>query len=128
MFLKMDNQTVTLLLLALCIVPIAILGVWAIIKSIKVRKAKSLTYKENISHESLDYEQRALFYEAFGGEENVIELTCEMNRITFKTNDINKVDGERLKELGATGVLLVGDLVKVSFGDRAKYVYKLMEK
>ena len=42
--------------------------------------------------------------------------------------DIEKVDGERLKELGATGVLLVGDLVKASFSDRAKYVHKLMEK
>ncbi len=51
-----------------------------------------------------------------------------MNRVTVKTSDINKVDGSRLKELGATGVLLVGDLVKASFGDRAKYIYKLMEK
>lgn len=128
MFLKLDTQTITLLLLALCIIPIAVLGIWAIVKSIKTAKSKNASYKENISHEELDYEQRALFYEAFGGESNVLEISTEMNRITFKTVDINKVDGERLKELGATGVLLVGDLVKVSFGDRAKYVYKLMEK
>ena len=46
----------------------------------------------------------------------------------FRVKDIEKVDGERLKELGATGVPLVGDLVKASFSDRAKYVHKLMEK
>ena len=51
-----------------------------------------------------------------------------MNRITVSVKDIEKVNGERLKELGATGVLLVGDLVKASFSDRAKYVHKLMEK
>lgn len=128
MFLKIDNQAITLILLALCIIPIAILGIWAIVKSVKVRKAKSKEYQENISHEDVDLEQRGIFYEAFGGEENVLEISVEMNRLTIKTVDINKVNGERLKELGATGVLLVGDLVKVSFGDRAKYIYKLMEK
>ena len=51
-----------------------------------------------------------------------------MSRITVKVLDTEKVNGERLKELGATGVLIVGDLIKASYSDRAKYVYKLMEK
>lgn len=128
MFLKIDNQAITLILLALCIIPVAVLGIWAIIKSTKVRKAKNKEYQEHIACEDVDLEQRKVFYDAFGGEDNVLEVSIEMNRVTVKTSDINKVDGSRLKELGATGVLLVGDLVKASFGDRAKYIYKLMEK
>lgn len=128
MFLKIDNQTITLILLALCIIPVAVLGIWAIIKSTKVRKVKNKEYQEHIACEDVDLEQRKIFYDAFGGEDNILEVSIEMNRVTVKTSDINKVDGSRLKELGATGVLLVGDLVKASFGDRAKYIYKLMEK
>ena len=83
---------------------------------------------EKLLSEEKDLEQRKIFFDAYGGEENVNSVSLEMNRITVSVKDIEKVDGERLKELGATGVLLVGDLVKASFSDRAKYVHKLMEK
>lgn len=123
MFLKIDNQTITLILLAVCIIPIAVLALFAIFKTIKNQKKKN-----KVSCDEVDLEQQEIFYNAYGGNENVLEVNLEMNRVTVKVVDIEKVDGEKLKELGATGVLLVGDLVKASYSDRAKYVYKLMEK
>ena len=81
MFLKIDNQTITLILLALCIIPVAVLGIWAIIKSTKVRKVKNKEYQEHIACEDVDLEQRKIFYDAFGGEDNVLEVSIEMNRV-----------------------------------------------
>ena len=128
MFLEFTSQQWALLLLAICIVPIAVLCIFAIIKTLKTRKARAKEREAIIEEEPIDVDQRKIFYEAYGGEENVLEITQEMSRITVKVLDTEKVNGERLKELGATGVLIVGDLIKASYSDRAKYVYKLMEK
>ena len=38
-----------------------------------------------------------------------------------------KLMEEKLKELGAQNVLLIGDEVRSSFGDRAEYVYNLLK-
>ena len=128
MFLEFTNQEWTILLLAICIVPIAILCIFAIVKTILNRKKLNKEREEKIQSEGIDIDQRKIFYEAYGGEENVLEVKLDMNRISVKVADVNKVNGERLKELGASGVLIVSDMVKASFSDRAKYVYKLMEK
>jgi glucose-like phosphotransferase system IIB component len=127
MFL-ISNQDITLILLAICILPIVGLGLYAIIKTFKNKNQANKTRNEKLLSEEKDLEQRKIFFDAYGGEENINSVSLEMNRITVSVKDIEKVDGERLKELGATGVLLVGDLVKASFSDRAKYVHKLMEK
>lgn len=119
----MNQETVALILLAICIVPIIVLCVWAVIRAFRNSKKK-----KNSIEETLDVDQKEIFFEAYGSSDNVLEVTQEMSRITVKVVDIEKVDGEKLKELGATGVLFVGDLVKASYGDRAKYIYKLMEK
>lgn len=127
MFL-ISNQDITLILLAICILPIVGLSLYAIIKTFKNKNKVNKKRNEKLLSEEKDLEQRKIFFDAYGGEENVNSVSLEMNRITVSVKDIEKVDGERLKELGATGVLLVGDLVKASFSDRAKYVHKLMEK
>ena len=127
MFL-ISNQDITLILLAICTLPIVGLSLYAIIKTFKNKNKANKTRDEKLLSEEKDLEQRKIFFDAYGGEENVNSVSLEMNRITVSVKDIEKVDGERLKELGATGVLLVGDLVKASFSDRAKYVHKLMEK
>ena len=128
MYLEFGFQEWALLLLAICIIPIAILCVFAIVKTIRIKKKEAKAREEAASEEVIDIDQRKIFYDAYGGEENVLEVSLEMSRITVKVADLEKVDAERLKELGATGVLIVSDMVKASYSDRAKYVYKLMEK
>jgi phosphotransferase system IIB component len=52
----------------------------------------------------------------------------QMSRISVTVNDLEKVEVEKLKEMGASGILLVDNIVKCSFGDRASYIYNLLKK
>lgn len=117
--LALTTQQWTLILLAICVIPIAVLIILAIVFRIKnsVKKNK----KENL--EEVDEEQRKLFLEAFGGEDNYIGVTSERIKVIVKVKDPDLVQGEKLKELGANGVLIVGNEIRCSFGDRALYVY-----
>ena len=50
-----------------------------------------------------------------------------MSRLTVTVKDIELVKPEAIKENGATGVLLVGNQVKCSFGEKAEEVSKLLK-
>ncbi len=117
--LALTTQQWTLILLAICVLPIAVLIILAIVFRIKnsVKKNK----KENL--EEVDEEQRKLFLNAFGGEDNYISVASERIKVIVKVKDPDLVQGEKLKELGANGVLIVGNEIRCSFGDRALYVY-----
>ena len=120
MFL-LSTQQWTLILLAICVVPIAVLILLAIILRIKnsVKKSKKVEATPND-------EQRLLFLEAFGGEDNYIDSTLERIKVIVKVKDPDLIQGEKLQELGAKGVLIVGNEVRCSFGDRAEYVYNTL--
>lgn len=123
MFL-LSTEQVTLILLGVCLLPIAAVIIFALIKTIKFAKKKQ-SFIEEESENTI--EQKAVFYEAYGGESNVKEIVNEMSRITVTVEDIDLVNTEKLKELGATGILLVGNQVKCGFGDRAKNIYNIMK-
>ena len=123
MFL-LSTEQVTLILLGVCLLPIAAVIVFALIKTIKFAKKKQ-SFIEEESENTI--EQKAVFFEAYGGESNVKEIVNEMSRITVTVEDIDLVNTEKLKELGATGILLVGNQVKCGFGDRAKNIYNIMK-
>lgn len=123
MFL-LSTEQVTLILLGVCLLPIAAVIVFALIKVIKFAKKKQ-SFIEDESENTI--EQKAVFYEAYGGESNVKDIVNEMSRITVTVEDIDLVNTEKLKELGATGILLVGNQVKCGYGDRAKNIYNIMK-
>ena len=126
MFL-LSTQGWAIVLLLICVVPIAALILFAII----MRIVKGIKNKNNQgANNSIDntLEQLAVFETALGGSENYVSSSIERNKITFKVVDASLVDGEKLKELGASGVLIVGDEVRASFGDRASYVYDVIKK
>ncbi|WP_028986262.1 glucose-specific PTS transporter subunit IIBC [Thermicanus aegyptius] len=56
---------------------------------------------------------------AFGGKENIAHLDACITRLRVSVNDINRVDKERLKTLGAAGVLEVGNNVQAIFGPKS---------
>ena len=120
MFL-LSTQQWTLILLAICVVPIAVLILLAIILRIKnsVKKSKKVEATPND-------EQRLLFLEAFGGEDNYIDSTLERIKVIVKVKDPDLIQGDKIQELGAKGVLIVGNEVRCSFGDRAEYVYNTL--
>lgn len=57
---------------------------------------------------------------AFGGRGNIANLDACITRLRVTVNDKGRVSKERLKQLGATGVLEVGNNVQAIFGPRSE--------
>lgn len=127
MLLAISKETLAVILVIVCTLPILLLALWAIITALRNNKKKIQNLDEEANAQPKDLEQREAFYDAYGGVDNVISISVKMNRLTVKVHDIDKVLTEELKVLGANNVYLVNDEVKCSYGDRASYIYKLME-
>src|SRR5215469_4139825 len=57
---------------------------------------------------------------AFGGRRNIASLDACITRLRVKLNDATKASPEKLKALGAAGVVMVGDGVQAIFGTRSE--------
>jgi PTS system D-glucosamine-specific IIC component len=60
--------------------------------------------------------------EAMGGKENIANLDACITRLRVSVNDIKNVDKDRLKRLGASGVLEVGNNIQAVFGPRSETI------
>ena len=57
---------------------------------------------------------------AFGGRSNIINLDACITRLRVKLADVTKANIDKLKALGATGVVVVGDGMQAIFGTRSE--------
>ncbi|RXT15367.1 glucose-specific PTS transporter subunit IIBC [Ammoniphilus sp. CFH 90114] len=57
--------------------------------------------------------------QAMGGQHNISHLDACITRLRVSVNDSKQVDKERLKQLGAAGVLEVGNNIQAIFGPRS---------
>ncbi len=57
---------------------------------------------------------------AFGGRSNIASLDACITRLRVKLNDVSKVNANKLKSLGAAGVVMVGDGVQAIFGTQSE--------
>lgn len=57
---------------------------------------------------------------AFGGRENLVSVDACITRLRMEVADTAKVDSDRLKALGAAGVIEVGSSVQAVFGTQAE--------
>src|SRR4029453_2931281 len=57
---------------------------------------------------------------AFGGRSNIFTLTACTTRLRVKLADMTKASPDKLKALGAAGVLVVGDSMQAIFGTRSE--------
>ncbi len=57
--------------------------------------------------------------EALGGKENLTNLDACITRLRISVNDLDKVDNDRLKRLGASGVMVMGNHLQVIFGPKS---------
>ena len=64
-------------------------------------------------------EKAPLVLEAFGGEENIVSVDACITRLRIEVKDKSKVDKDRIKALGATGVVEVGNGIQAIFGVKA---------
>lgn len=124
-YLNISADSLTYIILAIAIVPIIILMVYAIIVALRRSNQRNEQREKEIG-ESTDESQIELFTTVYGGKENILDVNRELGRISVTVEDVEKVDLERLQELGANGVLVMGKIVKSSFGDRASYIYKIL--
>ncbi|MEH6463614.1 MAG: PTS glucose transporter subunit IIBC [Shewanella psychromarinicola] len=60
------------------------------------------------------------FIEAFGGPENLVNVDSCITRLRMDVRDTSKVDQARLKQLGASGVLISGNAVQAIVGTIAE--------
>ncbi|MGD9604737.1 MAG: hypothetical protein AB7V00_01115 [Bacilli bacterium] len=127
MFLEIGKETLVLILLALCLLPIIGLMLYAIIVALKKRNKLSQAQQVAIAQDT-DTTQSQLFFQLFGQKDNIVAVTQEMSRVSVQVKDLSKVSLEELKNQGATGILVVGDTVKCAFGDRAVYIYNILKE
>lgn len=59
--------------------------------------------------------------EAMGGQENISNLDACITRLRVQVYDVKNVDKDRLKKLGAAGVLEVGNNIQAIFG-KIRYI------
>ena len=57
---------------------------------------------------------------AFGGRQNLVNVDACITRLRMEVADTSKVDADRLKALGAMGVIEVGTSVQAVFGTQAE--------
>jgi len=65
---------------------------------------------------------------AFGGRSNIVSLDACITRLRVKLADVTKVSANRLKALGAAGVVVVGDGVQAIFGTQSENLKTEMQE
>ncbi|RFU69278.1 PTS glucose transporter subunit IICBA [Peribacillus saganii] len=60
--------------------------------------------------------------QAMGGQGNIAHLDACITRLRVSVNDVKEVDKEKLKKLGAAGVLEVGNNIQAIFGPRSETI------
>jgi glucose-specific phosphotransferase system IIBC component len=65
--------------------------------------------------------------EAMGGKENIAHLDACITRLRVSVNDSSQVNKDRLKKLGASGVLEVGNNIQAIFGPRSDQIKTQMK-
>ncbi len=74
------------------------------------------------------YQHAAQVLSAFGGIENIVTLNACMSRLRIEVKDKSKVQKAQLKQLGAAGVLEVGNSVQAVYGTRAEIIKTKMQE
>ena len=65
---------------------------------------------------------------AFGGRANIASLDACITRLRVKLNDVAKASVDKLKALGAAGVVVVGDGVQAIFGTQSENLKTEMQE
>lgn len=93
---------------------------WAIVK---FNLPTLVRYEEKISETSSNAESTTLeIIAALGGKENLLEVSNCVTRLRLKVRDKNLISDEKLKFLGAKGVICKGNAVQVIIGLQAEHI------
>lgn len=64
---------------------------------------------------------------AFGGKQNITGLDACITRLRVAVGSVDKVDQQRIKELGAAAVVVVGGGIQAIFGDQSRRLKSEMD-
>jgi PTS system glucose-specific IIC component len=102
-------------------------GVYYAVFSFSIRRFNLLTPGREVESEeqktarSASGDNFALqLVRAFGGRANIVNLDACITRLRVKLGDVTKASPEKLKALGAAGVVVVGDGVQAIFGTQSE--------
>lgn len=123
LFLEAANPELVLWLLLVPLGLIFILMIVALV--IRIVKMTQLNNRAKLSQGFS--EQRNKIYDVYGGFGNITSINHEMSRITVEVVDLELIDAEGLKNLGATGILITGNTVKASFGNQAEDIFNIIK-
>jgi glucose-like phosphotransferase system IIB component len=74
-----------------------------------------------------DSKMAAELVTAFGGEQNIERLDACLTRLRISVKETKKVDQAHLKELGALGVVVIGNVIQVLLGTKSDDYRKEMQ-
>lgn len=123
-FLSADMEVLKWILLVPVSLIISLTIVAFIIRLVKIKKDDNKR-KEKIKNENISTNLELVEY--YGGSDNIINVDVNMSRVSVEVKTIELVNANAIKEYGAKNVLLVGNTVKASFGDRSSYIYKALK-
>ncbi|PJE78454.1 PTS system glucose-specific EIICB component [invertebrate metagenome] len=83
---------------------------------------------ENGHHVVVGSELAVSLFKAFGGSKNVKNVDACITRLRITVNDIEKVNVDEIKELGATAVLVVGQNMQAIFGPKSDNIKTEMQQ
>lgn len=89
------------------------------------REAESLKQDEAVASNGAMAEKLVA---AFGGRENIEALDACITRLRLVVKDVDKVDDGALKNLGASGVMRIGNNVQAVFGTHSEILKTEMEE
>ena len=110
-------------------------GMYYAVFSVAIRKFNLATPGREVEDESAKATQSASgeslalrLVRAFGGRKNIVSLDACITRLRVKLRDVRTVSAEKLKALGASGVVVVGDGVQAIFGTQSDNLKTDMEE
>ncbi len=103
------------------------LGIGYLIAKRKAKKIATTVNTELTVSDDIPFEVNEII-EAIGGVKNYISNTASLNSIKFKVKNIELVDKDRIKKMGAKGVMMSDENVTCLFGDYSKKLSSLINE
>lgn len=123
-----NNEKLTKIALFIAIfvffIPVFLLTIIVCIKTIikKRRKYRGISVPKTVDNKTSKKQKNVNqhYEDLFGGDDNIIAIKKELNRVTLTIKDLDLVQVDKLQEL-KIGVLIVGNMVKCSSNAFAEY-------
>lgn len=87
--------------------------------------------KEDLDNDETPHDNSELAKElliAFGGQKNITALDACITRLRISLKDISKADQQKIKSLGASGIMVVGQNMQAVFGTKSDLIKTQMEE